>query len=227
LRRLFCSHFLCRIIKRGKIIEEQSVQQFLDALAGNNATPGGGSAAAINGAMGAALVSMVCNLTIGKKKYADVDAEMRAILGRAEELRGTLTHLVTADAEAFDKVMDAFGLPRQTDEEKTARAGAIQDATKEAALVPLAVARACVEVIALGKPVAEKGNVNAASDAGVAVLLARAGLKGAALNVLINLGSLKDKTFAAEKEAELNGILAGQDALTEEVYQQVKSRVWG
>ena len=207
------------------MVQDQSVQQFLDALAGNDATPGGGSAAAINGAMGAALVSMVCNLTIGKKKYAEVDAEMRATLEKSEKLRAALTQMVTTDAEAFDKVMAAFGLPRQTDEEKAVRAGAIQNATKEATLVPLAVARSCAEVIALGKPVAEKGNINAASDAGVAVLLAQAGLKGAALNVLINLGSLKDKTFVAEKEAELNDILAGQDALTEEIYQLVKSRM--
>ena len=207
------------------MIKDQSVQQFLDALAGSKATPGGGSAAAINGAMAAALISMVCNLTIGRKKYADVETEMHAILEKSEELRATLTKMVSADSEAFDKVMAAFGLPRQTDEEKVVRDEAIQDATKEATLVPLATARACTRVIALGKTVAEKGNVNAASDAGVAVLLAQAGLKGAALNVLINLGSLKDKAFADGTAAELNQILAGQDVLVEEVYRLVQSKM--
>lgn len=207
------------------MIKDQSIQQFLDAMASNSATPGGGSAAAINGAMSAALVSMVCNLTIGRKKYADVETEMQTISGKSEQFRAKLTDMISADVEAFDKVMAAYRLPRQTDEEKQARAEAIQRATQEATLVPLAVARACAEIIALCKPIVEKGNANAASDAGVAALLAQAGLKGAALNVLINLSSLTDNNFVAEKEAELNGILAGQDALTEEIYNLVKSKV--
>ena len=126
---------------------------------------------------------------------------MQAILQKSEELRARLTKMTGVDAEAFDKVMAAFRLPRQTEEKKGVRVKAIQDATKEATLAPLTTARACAEVMVLGKSVAEKGNINAASDAGVAVLLAQAGLKGAALNVLINLGSLKDKTFVSEKES--------------------------
>jgi formiminotetrahydrofolate cyclodeaminase len=207
------------------MIKDRSIQQFLDVLASNTATPGGGSAAAINGAMGAALVSMVCNLTIGRKKYADAETEMHAILEKSEKLRATLTDMSTTDVEAFDQVMAAYDLPRQTDEEKQARTEAIQQATKEATLVPLEVARACAEVIALCKPIVERGNVNAASDAGVAALLAQAGLKGAALNVLINLNSLKDKTFTVEKEAELNEILAGLDTLAEEIDRLVKSKI--
>lgn len=207
------------------MIQEQTVHQFLDDLAGGSATPGGGSAAAVSGAMGAALISMVCNLTIGRKKYADVESEMRAILEKSEALRASLTQMVTADADAYTKVMAAFRLPRETDEEKAARAEAIQAATKEATLVPLAAARACAQVMALGKPVVEMGNSNAASDAGVGALLARSGLKGAALNVLINLGSLADKAFVAEQEAALHQILAGQDDLADEIYQLVKSKI--
>ncbi|MFQ5611343.1 MAG: methenyltetrahydrofolate cyclohydrolase [Anaerolineae bacterium] len=207
------------------MIGDKPLHTFLDDLAGDAPTPGGGSAAALSGAMGAALVSMVCSLTVGRKKYADVEAQMKTIRQKSEDLRRSLTGLISADAEAFNGVMAAFGLPRQTEAEKAARSEAIQSALKKAALVPLACARACRQVIELSKPVAEQGNPNVASDAGVAVLAAYAGLRGAALNVYINLGSIKDGTFVREKQAELDEILAGADALAEEVHELVKSRL--
>lgn len=206
-------------------MKQESLQQFLDDLASKAATPGGGGAAALNGAMGAALIGMVCNLTIGRKKYRPVEAEMKAILTQSEALRAKLTDLISTDAEAFDKVMVAYGLPRQTESEKQARTEAIQAATKEATLVPLAIAQACAEVIALSKPTTEMGNVNVVSDAGVGALSAQSGLKSAALNVLINLGSLQDEAFVTAKEAELNQILDGQDALTAEVYELVQAKL--
>ena len=204
------------------MIQNQSVQKFLNALSGKSPTPGGGSVAALNGALGAALVSMVCNVTIGKKKYAAAEAEAQEILQKAAALQTQLTALIGDDAAAFDKVMTAFALPKSTAAEKQARAQAIQAAFKEATLVPLATVKACAEVMRLGKRIAEIGNANAISDAGSGVLTAHAGLRAAALNVLINLGSLKDKAFAAATEAELNAILGDTAALAEETCALVK-----
>ncbi|HEY84879.1 MAG TPA: cyclodeaminase/cyclohydrolase family protein [Chloroflexi bacterium] len=204
------------------MIQNQSVQDFLNALSGKSPTPGGGSVAALNGALGAALVRMVCNVTIGKKKYADAEAEARDILQRATDLQAQLTSLISDDAAAFDKVMAAFGMPRNTEAEKQARSKAIQAAFKEATLVPLATVKACADVMRLGKRITEIGNANAVSDAGSGVLTAHAGLRSATLNVLINLGSLKDKAFVAETEAELKAILSNTTALAEETYALVK-----
>lgn len=207
------------------MIKEKPLQTFLDELASQASTPGGGSAAAVSGAMGAALVSMVCNLTVGKKKYADVEEEMKALLARSEDLRRRLIDLITADVKVFNQVMAAYGMPRESEDEKEIRTEAIQAALKNAALVPLDCARACAEVMKLSKPAAEKGNLNVVSDAGVAVLAAYAGLRSAALNVYINLGGIKDEAFVAEKGGELESIMAGCDDLAEEVYQLVKSKL--
>lgn len=198
-------------------MKQQPLQEFLDNLASQSPTPGGGGAAALSGAMGAALVSMVCNLTIGKKKYVQVEADMQAILAQSEALRARLTDLIDDDAQAFEQVMATYQLPRKTDEEKKARRVAIQAATKEACLVPLAIAQACADVISLSKPTAEMGNVNVISDAGVGALSALAGLKSAALNVFINLNSLKDEAFIQEKKAQVNDIIAGQEELVAEI----------
>lgn len=202
-----------------------TVHSFLDELASAAPTPGGGGAAALSGAMGAALVSMVCNLTIGKEKFAGVESRMQEILRQAELLRGQLTQMIEDDVAAFDTVMAAYRLPKDSDEEKAARTAAIQAASKEATLVPLAAARACAEVIDLCRPTAEMGNLNVVSDAGVAVLCAQTGLKAAALNVLINLGAIKDQTFVAQHRAELDQLLAGHEALANEVYELVKGKL--
>lgn len=207
------------------MIKDKSVQVFLDELASKASTPGGGSAAAIMGAMGAALVSMVCNLTIGKKGYEGVEADLKATLADAEELRGRLTDMIRADVEVFDQVMGAYGLPKDTDEQTAKRADAIQEALRAATDVPLSCARACAEVIELSRAAAEKGNKNVISDAGVAVLAAYAALRSAALNVYINVGNIKDRAFAEERMAELGRILGGKDVLTEEIYQIVKAKL--
>ncbi len=206
-------------------MEHQSINAFLDSLAGDSATPGGGGVAALNGAMGAALVSMVCRLTIGRKKYAEYDTEMREILEKSEALRKQLVALMNADVAAFDGVMAAFGMPKDTDAAKSARREAIQSALKEATRVPLETARACAAVITLAKPVAEKGNVNAASDAGSAAQSALAGLNSAALNVKINLASLKDETFVAKTSVELTDIVNGAASTAAEIYATVESRM--
>lgn len=202
---------------------EKALQPFLDDLAGGSAAPGGGSAAAATGAMGAALVSMVCNLTIGRKKYADVDTEMRTIRDRAESLRAELTQLISDDPAAYSAVMSAYRLPKRTDAEKAVRHEAIQASTKQATLTPLTTARACGGVIELTRSVAELGNPNAVSDAGAGAACAQAGLRAAALNALINLSSIEDEVFVATCHAELGEILLIQ-AIADEVHDLVRSR---
>lgn len=203
----------------------QSLQSFLDALASNAPTPGGGAAAALMGATGAALVSMVCNLTLGKPKYAAVEAEMRALLDRSEALRARLAKMMDDDQAVFKTLMAAYGLPKQTDEEKAVRKQAIQDALKSATEVPLACARACAEAIALSREAAEKGNLQVVSDAGVAVAAAEAGLKSAALNVWINVPSIEDKTFADAARKKIDELIdaGGEDSAA--VYALVKSKL--
>lgn len=207
------------------LIKEKSVQVFLDELASKASTPGGGSAAAIMGAMSAALASMVCNLTAGKKGYESVEADVRSLLARSEDLRARLTEMIRADVEVFDQVMAAYGMAKDTDAQKAARAETIQAALKAATDVPLACARACAEVIDLCLPVAQKGNKNVISDAGVAVLAAYGALRSAALNVYINAPGIKDRAFAEDRLAKLDKIMTGKDVLTAEIYQTVRSRL--
>ena len=206
-------------------IKDNRIEEFLDALASQAATPGGGGAAAIIGAMGAALVSMVCNLTIGKKKYADVEADMKDVLGKAEALRLRLTAMIEDDAKAFDAVMGAYGMAKETDQQKAARDKAIQAALKQATDVPMRCCHAAREVIDLGAIAADKGNLNVISDAGVGVLAAYAALRSAALNVFTNARMITDKTFAEAKLKELNGLLAGAEGATEKAYGTVKGKV--
>jgi len=201
---------------------------FLGELASDTPTPGGGSVAALSGALGAALASMVSNLTIGKKKYADVEEEMKELLGVTETLRLELTELIDEDAEAFDRVMAAMKLPKESDEEKAARRRAIEDALVEAAAVPLAVMGKCVDVASLAKVAAAKGNRNAVSDAGVAALVARAGAHAARLNVLINLSGIRSderRDFVDESRRELERLAERADRTADEVMQDVLSKV--
>jgi len=175
--------------------------------------------------MGAALISMVANFTVGKKGYEDVDADAQTILDKSEKLRAQLTDMIKADVDVFNKVMGAYGMAKDTDEQKAGRTAAIQAALKEATDVPLACARISAEVIKLCQPIAEKGNKNVISDAGVAVLAGQAALRSAALNVYINIGGIKDEVFVSDRQKQLDEIMAGMDKLTEEVYQVVKSKL--
>jgi methenyltetrahydrofolate cyclohydrolase len=206
-------------------IKDTAVEPFLDALAGQGATPGGGSAAAIIGAMGAALVSMVCNLTIGKKKYAEVEPEMKDVLAKTEALRLRLTDMIEDDAKAFDAVMGAYGMAKETDADKAARDKAIQAALKQATEVPLRCCHAAREVIDLAAIASVKGNLNVISDAGVAVLAAYAALRSAALNVFTNARMITDKVFAEAKLKELHALLEGAESATEKAYGVVKDKL--
>lgn len=206
-------------------LTSQTVAQFLDALASSAPAPGGGSVAALSGALGAALVSMVCNLTLGKTRYADVQDEIASLVSQSEALRRKLTNLLEADVEAFTGVSAAYKMPRQTPEEKSARSGAIQAALKGATHVPMQVAEACVQVLELCTPTAEKGNVNAVSDAGVAALMAEAGLRSAALNVIINLNAIQDQAFCKEMGDKLDALLKGKPALKDQIYDLVVAKL--
>lgn len=207
------------------MLSDKTLRTFLDELASSAPAPGGGSAAAVSGALGAALVSMVCNLTLGKKKYEDVQTDIAEILEHSEELRHRLLDLMEDDVKAYTHVSAAYKMPRGTETEKQTRAEAIESALKEATLVPLRVAEACVEVLDLCTPVAEKGNVNAVSDAGVGALAAEAGLRSAALNALINLNMIQDQAFVQAHRDKLNGLLAGKGELKEQVYRLVVAKL--
>jgi formiminotetrahydrofolate cyclodeaminase len=194
----------------------KSVNSFLEELASNSPAPGGGSVAALSGALGSALTSMVCRLTIGKKKYAEVGEEMKSVLVSSEKLRAMFTRLVDADTDAFNRVMDAYSLPKESDDQKALRAAAVQAATKEATLVPLEVMKHGIDALALARTVAQKGNLNSASDAGVSALMIGACIEAAALNVRINLSGLTDTEFVEWKSSELSSIQrTGKDAVEE------------
>ena len=179
-----------------------SVETFLNELASAAPAPGGGSAAALAGATGAALVAMVARLTIGRKNYENVSAEFENILPRADALRAELLQFIQEDANAYQRVMNAYQLPKNTDAEKSARTTAIQDALKNASLVPLRVAKACAQVFEMSEAAAARGNKNAASDAGAGALMSEAGLRAALLNVDINLGLIQDEAFVSNLRAE-------------------------
>ncbi len=207
------------------MITDSSIEKFLDDLASGAPTPGGGSAAAIMGAMGAALVSMVCNVSIGKKGYEAVDAELKAVRGEAEQARLRLTAMVAGDIAAFDALMAAYRLPKATDDDKAQRASAIQHALRGATETPLDCARACAEVIELARRAADVGYTGVISDAGVGVLAALAALRSAALNVYINAPSLKDRPFAERALAEIEALLASRAAQSEAVYGVVRAKL--
>ncbi|MGH6842068.1 MAG: methenyltetrahydrofolate cyclohydrolase [Methylocella sp.] len=202
-----------------------SIATFLDELASERPTPGGGGAAALSGAIGAALVSMVANLTVGKKNYEAVSDDLKAVNEKAERLRAELTRAIEEDVAAFDSLMGAYGFPRATEDEKAKRTAAIQAALKDATLTPLRAVKACFEVILLSAAVAEKGNLNVISDAGVAVLCANAGLRSAALNVFINAKAIKDREFAEKQIAEVNALLTRAAEMTESVYRMVRDKI--
>lgn len=176
---------------------------FLNMLAAGTSTPGGGSAAAYSGAMGASLVAMVARLTVGKKKYKDVETRMGDLIKEAERLRLDLAASVEKDAGAYDGVMAAYRLPKSSEKEIKTRDKAIQEATIQATQTPLDVAKMAVEVLRLVLEVAEKGNVNAITDAGTGAALALASLRGAAMNVRINLVSLEDETKVKKFSSEI------------------------
>jgi len=182
--------------------ERQTLDQFLAALASDAPTPGGGTASAATGAMGASLLSMVLALTLSKEKFAAVADELRPIVGEADRARTRLTELMNEDAASFDAMVVARRLPKDADGQKGPRSEALEVAAQHASEVPMETARCAATLLSRIPLVAEKGNPNAASDAGVAALLLAAAAEGALLNVGINLGSIEDAVFVQSMEKE-------------------------
>jgi formiminotetrahydrofolate cyclodeaminase len=196
-------------ISMSERIDSQTISSFLDALASNAATPGGGSVAGISGAMAAGLVSMVCALTIGKKQFADVEEEVRTIHDRAESLRRELQALAQEDIEVFSRLSATYKLPRVTDADAATRRAAIQRVTRQAADVPLRTARAAAAILPLCSALATRCGRIIVSDVGVAALLARATVQSAVLNVETNLSALEDKQYIIAVRDELAQLTVG------------------
>lgn len=209
----------------GDSMLDRSCNEFMDALASKEPVPGGGGASAYVAALGMALGNMVGSLTVGKKKYKDVEPEILELMKQGEGLMERLKELVSEDAVAFLPLSDAYRLPSGTEEEKTFKEAQIQKALPEAARVPMEIAKLSVEVIRLQQTFAEKGSVLAVSDAGCGTEFARAALKSARLNVLINLklmveGSLKDEMYR-----EIDGYTKEGLQLADRIYDYVEERL--
>jgi formiminotetrahydrofolate cyclodeaminase len=200
------------------MLSSLSVTDLLNEIASNSPAPGGGSVSALAASLGAALTSMVCRLTIGKKKYIDVQIEIEKVLKRSEDLRLQFIAIIDEDTKAFNKVMAAFGLPKDTEEQKAKRTDEIQNALKTATLVPLKLMELCREAMELVKIVVEKGNQNSISDASVAALMLQAGCEGAALNVKINLGSISDTDFVEQTKMKLEQHRASMNTSTSDIF---------
>jgi len=207
------------------MIADRTVRELLEDIASSSPAPGGGSVAALSGALGTALTGMVCRLTIGKKKYAQSEAAMKKTLAQADSLRSTFVALSDRDTRAFEKVMEAYGLPKDSDPHKALRDAAIREATKEAALVPLEVMRHCIDALALAKDAASLGNPRVVSDAGVGAIMLHAACRSAALNVAVNLNALDDQDFVGWKRGELQSLESTSAAMLEEINGIVAGRL--
>ena len=190
------------------MLTELTIKDFISKVISNDPVPGGGSVSALNGALAAALSAMVANLTIGRKKYAEVNDIMVELSSRFEKLSSRLIEDVDRDSDAYNRVFAAFKMPKDTDEEKQVRSEAIQRETKYAAQVPMEVARAVYEVLPQIDAIAQKGNSNAVTDACVSMMCARTAILGALLNVRINLSSIKDEAFVNAMREEADTIEA-------------------
>lgn len=203
-------------------LRKLTVEGFIDETASSSPAPGGGSIAALNAASSAALITMVANLTLGKEKYAAVEGDMKEVAAKAGALKDDFLALIDEDSNAFNKIMAAFKLPKDTDEAKKARSVALQEATKGAALVPFKVGQKANELFALAEEVITKGNQNAITDGAVAAMNARAAVRGAFLNVKINLGSIKDGLFVEDLQKKMAEIENEVDAREQALLGKVK-----
>jgi formiminotetrahydrofolate cyclodeaminase len=185
------------------MLVDLTIKEYLEKTASNTALPGGGSGAALSAAVAASLVEMVANLTIGKKGFEEVEAQMKIIATRAAKARHKLTEQIDQDSDAYNQVMTAFKLPRETEVQKKLRSEAIQNGLKQAALVPLGVAQDALVIIELARTVVAKGNKNAVTDGAVGVMMARTAAMGALFNVKINLSAIKDSDFVSEVSAQI------------------------
>jgi len=199
-----------------------SLERFLDELASQSPTPGGGTAAAVAGALGAGLAEMVAALTLSKEKFAPVHEAMRAIGDESRRARAELLRLADEDALAYDAVVAARRLPKETEEEKASRSSAIASANRTATEVPMRTARAAARLLALLPELVEKGNPNALSDAGASALLLEAAAEAALLNVGINLGGAGDPAFVSEMQKETASIQVEAQRVRDQVLSAVR-----
>ncbi len=206
-------------------LASMTISNFLSELASKSPAPGGGSVAALSGALGAALSTMVCNLTLGKEDYKNVEDDIKELLKQSEQLRKELTMLIDEDTEAFTDVIRAFKMPKETDLQKQKRSHAIQEGYETAAHVPLKTAKICEQILDIAKTVAEKGNQHSITDAAVSALMVQVGVKSAILNVKINLGSIKNEKFVSKVSTECDRIWKNTDKKTEEILKYVEFRI--
>lgn len=205
------------------MLTEKSCLEFVDVLASESPVPGGGGASAMAGALGIALGSMVGNLTLGRKKYQDVQEDIKVILEKAKALQGELMVLVDKDAEVFEPLSKAYGLPKNTEEESKRKDEILEEALKAASGVPLEIMEKTLEAIALHEELAIKGTRMAISDVGVGVALCKSALMGAALNVLINTKLMKDRSYADQINQKVDRLLQNGMDRADKVYHEVES----
>lgn len=204
---------------------EISCKEFVAELAGKSPVPGGGGASALVGAIGTALGSMVGSLTVGKKKYADVEQDVLDLMDKANRIQIELLGLVNRDAEVFEPLSRAYGLPKNTEEEKAEKARIMEQALRDACSVPLEIMELCCRAIDLQKEFAEKGNRLAISDAGVGAALCKAALIGASFNVFINTKSMADREYAEQANKKANDMLDMYIPLADEVTEYVLNKL--
>ena len=203
--------------------KNQSIQDFLNRTASNEPIPGGGSISALNGAIATALAEMLASLTIGKKRYGKIEDEMKQTVDKMGQQRELFFEDIDRDAGAYKTVMDAFKLPKETDEEKAKRSDQIQEATKHAALIPMEIAQRAFDLLADIEYTTRNGNSNAVTDGCISMMTCRTAVLGALLNVRINLGSIKDIDFVKELENRCNTMEVEAIRKEQELYEWVKT----
>lgn len=204
--------------------QNQTIQQFTAVLAGKDPVPGGGGASALVGSIGMALGSMVGSLTVGKKKYADVEDEMQQMLEESKALIADFLTLMDRDAEAFAPLAKAYGLPKDTEQQRAEKACVMESALKDAAQAPLSIMEKCCQALDLIAVFAKKGSALAISDAGCAATMCRAALEAASLNVFINTRSMTDRAYADALNARANQMLTDYCAQAEAIFAEVRAR---
>lgn len=203
-------------------IAEKSCTEFVEVLASKSAVPGGGGAAALVGSIGMALGSMVCNLTIGKKKYAEYEESIKLTLEKAGQLEKKLLDMIDEDAECFLPLSKAYGLPKETEEEKRIKEETMEKALKVACEVPINIVRVCYDAIKLHEDLVDKGSRLAISDVGVGVQCLRAAILSGQLNVVININSIKDQEYVNKVKTEVDKLVEDGVKICDEVYVKVE-----
>ncbi len=206
------------------LFSKLSCDEFIGVLASKAPVPGGGGAAALVGAVGTALGNMVGSLTLGKKKYAGVQDDIIALKERADALQGRFLTLMQRDAEVFEPLSRAYGMPKETDAEKAEKSRVMAGALRECCAVPLDIMRCCCEAIDLHEEFAAKGTAIAISDVGCGVICCKAALQAASLNVFINTKSMEDRALAEANNAEANEMLARYAVKADQIFADVAAR---